>query len=111
MSPEPAINLEEDTKILADDDLDVLSSQNYTMVNVYLGAFCSNILSKQKFGKNTKIHRDHLPPPPATWKDLIKHPHKDEIPKATHLELNQLMKDTLKIDNSYQGHKLPLKWI
>lgn len=91
VSPEPTKNLEEDIKSLTDEDLDVLSSQNYTMANSYSRAFFSNMISKQQLRINIKIHWDQLPPPPSTWEDLMKHPHKYEILNATHLELYHFM--------------------
>ncbi|POS82347.1 hypothetical protein EPUL_006225, partial [Erysiphe pulchra] len=55
------------------DDLGTLYSQDLAGANVYLGAFAANFMEKQSLIENTRIHRDELPPPPKTWRDLKKH--------------------------------------
>jgi len=64
---------------------------------------------------NTKPpHRDTLPPPPNSWKQMLKHPHSIQFRKAADKEFNALLEkgtfeyiEKSKVDNE----PLPLMWV
>lgn len=61
----------------------------------------------------SKIHRDQLPPPPTSWRALLKHPHAEGFKHAAKLEYEALKsKDTFKIiRRPPHSNPLPLKWV
>ncbi|KAI1000402.1 hypothetical protein K3495_g7793 [Podosphaera aphanis] len=114
-TPSPTVSREqtceiEEESIGLSNSLDALEFVNLASANEYLLAFSSVVVQKQE-PIEKQIHRDQLPPPPKTWKESMKHPFKNRIMAATCLEFNHLMQDTLEVENSYNGHAVPLKWI
>lgn len=58
--------------------------QSDTLPALY-GAFATGIRHNQK-----RLHRDELPPPPRSWKELQAHPYKDGFTEAANKEYNDL---------------------
>jgi hypothetical protein len=68
--------------------------------------------------QESRLHRDQLPPPPKTWRDLEKHPFRREFKAAAAEEFKSCQEKgcfkTTKVTeaNSYgQGQILPLMWV
>ena len=80
-------------------------------LNGYHSAF-STAVSQSKSVQ--QIHRDSLPPPPKTWKQMLKHLHAPEFKQAAQQEYDTLVKrstflPTLK--DQAHGKILPLLWV
>ncbi|KAI0995883.1 hypothetical protein K3495_g12298 [Podosphaera aphanis] len=58
-----------------------------------------------------RIHRDKLPPPPTEFKDLDSHEFGSQFRHASMLEPNALSQKIFEIISSYDGYRLPLKWV
>lgn len=60
-----------------------------------------------------RIHRDQLPSPPKSWRELLKHPHKAQFTEAAHREIEALkQKHTFQeIDRPTGKQILPLLWV
>ncbi|KAI0997575.1 hypothetical protein K3495_g10612 [Podosphaera aphanis] len=81
----------------------------------YFKAFMATLELKSSKKEATKsvprIHRDKLPPPPTEFKDLDSHEFGSQFRHASMLELNALSQKTFEIISSYDGYRLPLKWV
>ena len=60
-----------------------------------------------------RIHRDRLPPEPKGWKDLSRHPFKQQFIDASHTEYAALLKRGTfrEVDRQRHHSPLPLLWI
>jgi hypothetical protein len=54
----------------------------------YLAAFSSGLLYSRN--QQDRLHRDQLPPPPRSWKDMLAHPYKDGFLAAANKEYSDL---------------------
>jgi hypothetical protein len=71
-----------------------------TSLSGYVAIFTTPLINAKENGIQAKqIHREQLPPPPRSWKELMKHPHKDGFTAAAVKEYNELHdKNTFKVD-------------
>jgi transposase InsO family protein len=84
-----------------------------TNLSGYLAAFTASILdTKKESVPQARIHRDQLPPPPKSWRDLMKHTHKEGFMTAAVKEYNELCeKKTFKeVDRPTDAQIIPLMW-
>ena len=79
-----------------------------------VGYYASFITAVKAGGITKPPHRDTLPAPPNSWKQMIKHPHSAEFKKAADKEFNALLEkgtfeyiERSKVDNE----PLPLMWV
>ena len=85
--------------------------------NSQLGGYHTSFVTATKAGHKTKPpHRDTLPPPPASWKQMLKHEHSIEFKKAADKEFEALLQkgtfeyvEKSKIDSKAQV--LLLMWV
>ena len=115
-TPSPTISREQSQDIdennsSVEDSLDVIANNDVGAAVAYLGAFSAFLGLKNNSQSNLLIHRDQLPPPPASWSDLMKHDFKEKFLAATQLEFNHLKNETFEIVHDYCGHTVPLKWV
>ena len=63
--------------------------------------------------KKARLHRDMMPPPPKTWRDLNKHPYKAEFIKAAEREYKSLqdMHTFTEVEKPKDKQILPLLWV
>ena len=88
--------------------------------NSELGGYHSSFVTAIKVGHNTKplrLHRDALPPPPTSWKQMLKHKHSIEFRKAADKEFEALLRkgtfeyiEKSKVDSKAQAQVIPLMW-
>src|SRR5208282_3429447 len=81
--------------------------------NNELGGYYTSFVTATKLGRTIqplRLHRDTLPPPPTSWKQMLKHEHSIEFKKAADKEFEALLqKETFKyVEKSNINDKLPL---
>ena len=116
-TPSPTVSreltpeIQNDSDVFSENIYDEVSKKSFVASDEYIGAFSIDLRGKKSRALSQKIHRDKLPPSPSTWKEVLKHPYKNEILAATKLEFNNLSRDTFEIVDQYEGHTVPLKWV
>ena len=63
--------------------------------------------------KKARLHRDNLPPPPKSWRDINRHPYKAEFIQAAEREYKALQDMETFVETVKPGNKqiLPLLWV
>ncbi|KAL1956597.1 hypothetical protein VTO42DRAFT_7008 [Malbranchea cinnamomea] len=91
--------------------LTTLEMSIYNPANILLTAF----MTASEAIKNKPLHAKDLPPPPTSWKELLKHPFRRQFELACGVELKGLeARGTYKKvprPKNYNGYILPLKWV
>src|ERR1700712_248158 len=79
--------------------------------HVFISAIDSNI---ERIGRRRMLQRTNLPPPPNSWEEMLKHPHRDGFQAAAHKEYDTLNNrgtwKKVKIDD-VETTILPLRWV
>ncbi|POS82293.1 hypothetical protein EPUL_005561, partial [Erysiphe pulchra] len=81
----------------------------------YLKAFIATLeirSGKKEIAQDVpRIHRERLPPPQNEFKELDIHEFGAKFRQASMIELNTLSEKTFEIISSYDGYRIPLKWV
>ena len=113
VSREPTYELEDQNLNLVENVLE--NGDEDFQSEAYLKALIAaaeNNSTKKDLVKNVpKIHRDSLPPPPTNFKQLDTHEFVNQFRQASIMELDNLLNKTFEIVSSYDGYRLPLKWV
>ena len=89
----------------------VLATQ-ISLYSSYYSAFSTTLKTKL----TTRLHQDQMPLPLKTYREMLRHPFKDDLQRACDQEINTLKsKNTfnlvLQLDNDYNNSSLPLMWV
>ncbi|KAL1952896.1 hypothetical protein VTO42DRAFT_3973 [Malbranchea cinnamomea] len=91
--------------------LTALETSIYNLANILLMAF----MTASEAIKNKPLHVKDLPPPPTSWKELLKHLFRRQFELSCGVELKGLeTRGTYKKvprPRNYNGYILPLKWV
>ena len=87
---------------------------SYKTMNAMVMSATTSDQQDHKSQQKIPAHRDDLPPPPKTWKQLLQHPLKSLFINASEKEIDQLKKKgtwTEIATSEVSDRPLPLKWV